>query len=451
MKEGSGINKVHNALPKISNTDTSNTDASTTSSEQCLTQAQVWLSDCLGSHTHCNSQLSEDAWWPSRLVEILDQENTSDIRVIVTAEHPSCGPYLTLSHCWGAADFIKLTLQNITQLQAGFSLHDLPKTFQEAIAVAVALEIRYVWIDSLCIIQNSVDDWQREASRMSEVYQHAICNIAATHAFDSSHGLFTKRVEWSTRTFRSHRTTAPKPDRWSIQSIIANAKSSTRTFYVIDPDIWVESVEHAPLLGRGWVVQERLLARRVLHFTEGELFWECREKRACQTYPEKIPRSSVMSAIPKNMILEPERWDNIGKKSSLMSRIILYWRSDDGRSSTRGSIWPPILKWYSGAKLTNPGDKEAAIYGVVKILEETFQDTCVAGLWVRQLFSQLLWECTPHQPSVICNSRAPTWSCKFWVSHYFRPVILRTNYAHKSRLSQHYDLTSTYVVKFLIV
>lgn len=236
-----------------------------TSSEKSLRKAHDWLNVCLTSHAQCNVRPSNDEWWPSRLIEIVDSNSGFDIRLLETASSQPSGPYMTLSHSWGTAEFLQLTSQNKEMLKAGFLVDVLPKTFQDAIVVAKALQCRYIWIDSLCIIQNSSDDWQQEATLMSEVYQHAICNIAATHASDSSKGLFTDGFEPQPCMIQLARKT-------SLQSHLKNvgmkAKSSLDTVHFQDSNIWLNSVEKSPLLKRGWVLQERLLARRVLHFAK---------------------------------------------------------------------------------------------------------------------------------------------------------------------------------------
>jgi hypothetical protein len=99
------------------------------------------------------------------------------------------GPFVSLSHCWGGAEILKLTTTNISVLKGDISFLQLPKTFQDAIQVVRTLGIRYIWIDSLCIIQNSDQDWHKEASAMLKVYKHALFNIAATASTNSCGGL----------------------------------------------------------------------------------------------------------------------------------------------------------------------------------------------------------------------------------------------------------------------
>ncbi|PMD54734.1 uncharacterized protein K444DRAFT_513189, partial [Hyaloscypha bicolor E] len=90
--------------------------------------------------------------------------------------------YITLSHCWGQLQLITLTNSNIVTFQEGLEIRKLPKTFRDAIYVAQRLTVQYIWIDSLCIVQDSEDDRKRESALMMSVFAEAFCNIAATAA-----------------------------------------------------------------------------------------------------------------------------------------------------------------------------------------------------------------------------------------------------------------------------
>lgn len=90
------------------------------------------------------------------------------VRIVNGNEIQGNEPYCTLSHCWGKAKFLRLTLRNLADLMNGFSVESLPLTFRDAIQVVQRLKIRYIWIDSLCIIQEGDDgrDWREEARKM---------------------------------------------------------------------------------------------------------------------------------------------------------------------------------------------------------------------------------------------------------------------------------------------
>lgn len=103
------------------------------------------------------------------------------------------GPYASLSHCWGGMQPIQLTAETEAALRAGLPIQQLPKTFREAIYVCRRLDASYIWIDSLCILQDSMADWEKEAALMHKVYSHAHFNVAATGARNCYDGLGFER------------------------------------------------------------------------------------------------------------------------------------------------------------------------------------------------------------------------------------------------------------------
>ncbi|KAK4106598.1 HET-domain-containing protein, partial [Parathielavia hyrcaniae] len=114
------------------------------------------------------------------------------VRLIETARVTPDGPYVTLSHCWGrASEVFKLETRNREELLEQVPV--LPQTFEDAIVAAQRLGARYIWIDSLCIIQDDAQDWEKESSSVADVYRNAMCNIAASASHDSNGGLYRDR------------------------------------------------------------------------------------------------------------------------------------------------------------------------------------------------------------------------------------------------------------------
>jgi hypothetical protein len=290
---------------------------------------------------------------------------------------------MTLSHRWGATKFIKLTTDNLHSFKLGIPLKHLPKTFQDAVAVAKWFGVRYLWIDSLCIIQDSIADWSVEAGLMSEVYQYAFCNIAATGALDSSEGLFFNRD--FNLVQRSNLEIDLGTDPW-------RGSGKSRRMEILNPDLWKESIQQAELNKRGWVVQERLLAKRVLHFGKMQLFWECREQRACETYPNGL-----------HYVITTD----VDFRSAMLASV-----TGPVKGLGKEGIWWSIVRIYSQGQLTRLLDKEMACSGLVKSLETTFKDSCIVGLWKKGMPFQLLWE-SGYLSTRCPYYRAPSWS---WLS-----------------------------------
>ena len=122
---------------------------------------------------------------PTRVLDV-GNEKCSRVRLIESRPQAINGPYLTLSHCWGQTEVIKLTTATMDRMQDGISITELPMLYQDMITACWQLGIRYLWIDSLCIIQDQELDWTREIAAMGEVYSNALCNTEAAHAVDVS-------------------------------------------------------------------------------------------------------------------------------------------------------------------------------------------------------------------------------------------------------------------------
>lgn len=157
---------------------------SSTSSAASLDLAYEWFKECLEHHVSCNRS-SERPFLPTRLVNVgcLSDDGGTKCKLVLREEITPEERYATLSHCWGSSPIKKkLIISKIEDMRAGVSVSELPRTFQDAIVVARKLGLRYLWIDSLCIIQDSPGDvdWAHESSLMNDVYGNSSCNISAT-------------------------------------------------------------------------------------------------------------------------------------------------------------------------------------------------------------------------------------------------------------------------------
>lgn len=265
----------------------------------------------------------------------------------------------------------------------GIEISRVPKSFRDALKVVAKLKVRYLWIDSLCIIQDSTEDWQCEASLMSSVYTNSWCNIAATKALDGRDGCFAERT------------------LLDVSQCVVEAKWNShpsQTYVCWNLDIWDSAVDNQRLLQRAWVTQEMVLSPRVLHFSEHQMFWECLELRACETFPSGIPRN-------KNT-----------KLSSHTYSLSHDWIKYDDPMRQRLALWDRYLRKYTRCSLTFPEkDKLVAISGLARKLG-LGDDYCV-GLWRQDLAGQLMWSVArDKRPSTRAperDPRVPSWS---WAS-----------------------------------
>ena len=358
--------------------------------------AKGWLSECLGHHTRCKYVASAEDYYPTRLIDVRANSLSCELRLHSTNNGPIKEPYMTLSHCWGKARILQLTTLTNERLKQGFALAELPPTFQDAIMVTRALGVNFLWIDALCIIQDSLVDWQHEATTMSQVYSNSMCNISALDAQDGTGGLFLYRENPNIPycTFTARRKFRQK-----------------RIYKFAYTDVWSDSVQYAPLTRRAWVLQERLLAPRVLHFGKRQLLWECNHLRACEIYPKGM---RATNSVPDSLF----RPDKFLKESF---STILHGVSDSALASSQMyRAWKDLVQHYTRCNLTMSKDKLVAFSGIVKRLQPLFKTDYLAGLWRDNLPEQLLW-CVDFQDdgkrSLAGEERpkyrAPSWS---WAS-----------------------------------
>ncbi|KAM0129185.1 hypothetical protein ACHAP3_007916 [Botrytis cinerea] len=355
-------------------------------SDAALAQASKWYRECLLKHTTCNTSPASECIMPTRLLRIDEDEKCA--RLVVTKEEVvQVSHYSTLSHCWGNSDILKLTISNLESFKAGISLERLPKSFIEAISVARTLSIPYIWIDSLCIIQDSDDDWQTESVLMEDVYGNSSLKIMATVSKNSHEGL---------SRFRDPKMLELCP---AIQSNWEDAENDL--FYLVNGEIWNERLYSGPLLDRGWVLQERILSPRSLHFCDSELLWECREMASCETYPAGLPEFCKQM----NFKVRP-----LSGSDSFENRYLI-----DGANKTMKDMaydrWMGWIYLYSKTYLAKDSDKLAAVSALAKCTRAVFNDVYVAGLWRSMFADQLVWYgVDTSRPK---DYRAPTWS---WAS-----------------------------------
>lgn len=359
-----------------------------TSSSTSWAYALAWLETCQTEHPACNPPAGK-TFTPTRLLDIARSPDT--IYVVSGEDLPPASPYATLSHCWGKEVPNRLLPDNVDALrEEGLPVASLSRTFGETVEVARRLGVSYLWIDSLCIIQESREDWAREAVRMADVYGHALVDIAATDSADGKGGLF-----------RARDARAVEP---CVVDLGVGGGKRLRCL-VSDFEEWWQAFETAPLNVRAWVMQERLLSPRVLHFDRDQLVWECAAMVACERHPAGLRTPLPVTESVRRFRAEPRRGDRPG--------------GEDGDGDGRGDVaalWAPIVRAYSACKITFDTDRLIALHGIATKVREKLACRYVAGLWMRALEAQLAWHVaqpsSSHRPKKDQHV-APSWS---WAS-----------------------------------
>lgn len=391
---------IHEAVHLSNNTD----------DPACWSTVSKWIENCCTQHESCRTSQEAD-WTPARLVDISEYE-TGYVRVVATSHVPHLVGvrYLALSHCWGRKPFLVLDEHNQAELEKGVAISALAQNFQDALYTTHKLGFRYIWIDSLCIIQGSSKDWEEQAPIMNMIYRHAFLTIGALASSDAHGGFFRDRGQETARPFPFRFTT----DEAGLVECLA-----------IKSDFWDRDVRCAPLNQRAWVVQERILAPRTLYFGQTQLYWECQESHACEVFPDGIPVAFISD------IRHPDAIDAMAVKAFRKTATCLadpalkrggedqeYWL--DRWYESPYHVWNDILGSYVRCALTKPEDKLVAISGVAKDFANIIGDEYLAGLWRTNLIADLLWHVHEEELTGLyipatrpAQYRAPSWS---WAS-----------------------------------
>jgi hypothetical protein len=201
-------------------------------------QIKRWLQTCKFEHVQCTLETA-NTYVPKRLVD-LETSKPGLIRVIEKHDKKPGHPYVTLSHSWGKSpSFLRLTTENKDRLRKEFPVADLEnKNFEEAINVARYMEMRYIWIDSLCICQEGKEkDFKEEGQYMHLVYQNSFCNIVAADSKDGNGGLFRQRPSSS-----------------------LSGTDTKGSWVVLDKELWAKELLQSPIYKRGWVFQGKAIS-----------------------------------------------------------------------------------------------------------------------------------------------------------------------------------------------
>ncbi|OTA98356.1 hypothetical protein M426DRAFT_17487 [Hypoxylon sp. CI-4A] len=395
--------------------------AATADSPECLKNVKAWVEKCDRKHAKCKKTSSDVL--PDRVVFI---GSGGDPRLV--EPQGSLGRYIALSHRWGDQQPMTLNKDTINDFKSSIPFSRFPKTFQDAIHICRALGVEYIWIDSLCIMQDSKEDWDIQGSKMDQIYTNCWLVIAADAAMGCNAGFIdtTERQELNKNTRRliccgpggERDEIFARPSRkfGSIGGFGRHYESWERGDH---PASQSSRQEGSYLLRRGWVLQETFLPRRALHFLPGEVTWKCATVSQCEC--QLRPHEKVWHRPDPEL---PRQIDNENLKE----------------------FWKEIIEQYTERQLTYYSDRLAALAGLAKRAHSISPDVqYYAGLWSDNLPSTLLWVVrrtteSSYNSDRIKPSIAPTWS---WasVTGYVEFLFWQRNYGRGKWANSPPDLT----------
>jgi hypothetical protein len=358
-----------------------------------------WLTECINEHPKCQNTLSRDAPLAKRILEVLTDSGEPLLR-LVSSENVDLHrvPYVVLSHCWGGVDIdSKTTLANVDGYYTSIDISDLPMTFREAIQITRALKLRYLWIDSLCIIQKHAPDWECESSKMASIFRNATITLSASTASNSTQGC-------GITTILPPSTQFTLPARAAFGQ--TQAYLSIREITTSDPgEEGRKSLMHSPIHKRAWIFQEKFLSRRILHATHGLFIYQC------ATHIES--EDSLAHDIGRGEYWK--KWEVL--PSHVPEHVVRVVGHKPGSFRDIRNRWWGWVPDYARRELTNPKDNYAALAGVIALYRDMTRDEPVLGMWRNDLVLHLGWQTSydgvrfpsDYKP----EERRPSWT---WMS-----------------------------------
>ena len=324
-------------------------------------QVLEWLVDCIDHHTLCGN-VGWSSLNPTRLVRILSD---TELQLVDWLDEDEKIRYTALSYCWGPQEEdtnrSRTTKDNFEERRHCFSISDLPATIRDAIILTRALDIQYIWVDSICIIQKDPNDWHHEAGRMHEVYGNAQLTLCVSSNDSAIKPLFKKREAWSYAT-----TPCKLGNQW-----LSNSDMPLDKMRAI-----------SPLATRGWTLQEERLSPRILYWSSQSMYW------SCSKYQQTEAGSSTNSASISN--LKPKFEEHqIEKAPAAPQSFLLSCRN--GQSTSLHDSWLDLVESYTQRNLTRKEDRFPALSGLASKYYVAQNDDYLAGLWRKHLGEGLGW------------------------------------------------------------
>ncbi|KAJ4245015.1 hypothetical protein NW762_014221 [Fusarium torreyae] len=272
---------------------------------------------------------------------------------------------------------------NLDDMKAGLALDDLPPAYLDAIALTRELGVRYIWIDALCIIQDSQVDWERECSSMADTYANAYLTIAAASSSSVTQHFLRPQLEPPAQ-YQQRVYNESVANRTGPVMVKARLTWATGSHWK-----WQNTADHQPLVEpltqRGWTLQEKVLSTRLLSISAMEMAWTCKERIYCEC-GSRLNYQREFGQTPLSQISKPGDAFN---------------------------FWHKVIENYSKRNLTQPGDKLPAISAIASIIQQRIGSDYVAGLWSDNIDLDLLWRRAGEAQTISSSYIAPSFS---WAS-----------------------------------
>lgn len=376
------------------------------SSDSCFETIKQWVATCRKEHQDCIEAESRiEHRLPKRVIDVGPADN-SKIRLV---EHegemgPLCSEetgYVALSHCWGPKWTwpIRCVRATLSQFKDNIPFELLSNTFKDAIVITRRLGLRYIWIDSLCIVQDDSRDWEIQAAQMASIYDGAYLTIAATGSESGRAGCLGTRnlgpelISCQSSQGRPCEVYARRAIDHSIFGVTGDDMISSGGNV---PREW--SWDY-PLHDRAWCFQERLLSTRILHYTKSEMVFDCLTGMQCECgqledhvgdpllFPRRIIKLGAEFIHQDSQ--QGKSWINPADFYRLQ-RLRRWYEVPN--FNLYHQLWHELVVQFSQKQITFRSDSLPAVAGLAKKWPKDVTGRYFAGLWEKQLLQGMRWK-----------------------------------------------------------
>ncbi|KAK3365587.1 heterokaryon incompatibility protein-domain-containing protein [Lasiosphaeria ovina] len=351
-------------------------------SPKIISTARAFIDECRAGHAECEPRESP-ACLPTRVLDVTGNRPEAEVKLHLP--HPQeIAEYVTLSYCWGGPQPLLLTLETLEEFQSGIDISRLPPTIRDAVVTTRNLGFQYLWVDALCIIQDSEQDKFNEIGNMGEVYRNSTITLSASQATSVTQGFSP------VFTFQG---VGADGDNIAAQGVAVDLSlaAGKRGRFHLTKKVY-DQVETQPLNKRGWALQEYLLSGRILSFGN-EAVWICGRHK----HRPLIPSVMYVAVFP-----------SLARTTLSAARQL--------NADQRSELWADAVNDFTGRDLTIADDRIRALTGVISVFEVAWADKCLWGLWESNFVVDAWWRRSRAAPPALSNARsrrAPSWS---WMS-----------------------------------
>jgi hypothetical protein len=372
--------------------------------------AREWLQICRSNHKYC---LSPCNGLPARLIDVGSESRSPRL---FTTQTSAAGVYAALSYCWGSSVPFVTTFNNLENRQKAIPIEDMPATIRDAVLFTRLLQIPYLWVDALCIIQDSTQDWAQQSAKMATIYSNALVTLAALDSTSTADGFLISR-----------NINLPHPQiEVQIEVDHGGGAYTNKGKVLLRPQYQFHDIFNRPsyLHARAWCLQECLLSERTIYFQYDRLFWQCSECWLREGDAGVGAENAHDVADTLKMGAEYRDWQDccLNRPSPRFPGVT---KASEEHRKDRYVVWRNLVKEFQSRQITKHSDRLPAMAGLAYAFQRANQDDCYAGLWKSDMHNGLLWAVEPNRrglpypslqstaldtASLTASCRPPSWS-----------------------------------------